>query len=138
MRTTINIKPMGYVRRTRADAWKGRPIVARYNEYKDAIRAATEGIHDGTAYRLTFYTAMPKSWSKKKQATKLFQWHDQKPDLDNMVKAVFDATQADDSKIHYIEAYKFWGNDNIIIVEKLHENYVLERFESCYSVGISN
>lgn len=42
---------------------------------------------------LVFYLPMPASWSKRKRASMLHSPHCQKPDLDNLAKAVLDGLQ---------------------------------------------
>ena len=42
---------------------------------------------------LVFYLPMPASWSKKKRGAMLHSPHCQKPDLDNLAKAVLDGLQ---------------------------------------------
>jgi len=42
---------------------------------------------------LVFYLPMPASWSKRKRAAMLHSPHCQKPDLDNLAKAVLDGLQ---------------------------------------------
>lgn len=56
-----------------------------------------------------FQIAMPKSWSKKKRNTMASLPHQQKPDLDNLFKALADALHIDDSHIHRISATKIWS-----------------------------
>lgn len=58
--------------------------------------------------------AIPPSWPKKRQAAALGQPHTQKPDLDNLVKAVCDGLNriafADDSQIAECVTRKRWGS----------------------------
>ena len=61
-----------------------------------------------------FYLPMPKSWSKKKKALMLGQGHQQKPDVDNLLKAVMDATLKEDSHIYDIHSQKFWSDQGSI------------------------
>ena len=60
---------------------------------------------------------MPKSWSGKKQKEMDRQPHQQKPDLDNLLKGLGDAVYDDDSGIHQIEARKIWGKQGMLIIE---------------------
>ena len=57
--------------------------------------------------------APPKSWTKKKAAANLNRSHIQRPDLDNVAKAVCDALNGlaydDDNQVAAIEARKVWG-----------------------------
>lgn len=54
-----------------------------------------------------------KSWSKKKTADYLGQWHIQKPDADNLQKAILDGLNriafADDSQVARTVCEKRWG-----------------------------
>lgn len=67
----------------------------------------------------------PKSWSKKKTAEHMNRSHTQKPDLDNVVKAVSDGLNriafADDSQIAACELVKVWGPDarTVVTVEEM-------------------
>ena len=62
-----------------------------------------EGAH------ITFYIQMPTSWSKKKKALYLGTYHKQKPDIDNLGKAIFDSVLKDDSGISDIRMTKRWS-----------------------------
>ena len=57
--------------------------------------------------------APPKSWAKKKTAANLNMPHIQRPDLDNVVKAICDGLNGlaydDDNQVSAIEARKIWG-----------------------------
>lgn len=68
-----------------------------------------------------FATFKPaKSWSKKKTAEHMNRPHMQKPDLDNVVKAISDGLNriayADDAQIVAVEAEKYWGPDEKTVV----------------------
>lgn len=72
----------------------------------------------------TFET--PKSWSKKKTAAHLNRYHTQRPDLDNITKAIKDGLNriawADDSQVAaYGEFRKVWGPTarTVVTVEAL-------------------
>jgi Holliday junction resolvase RusA-like endonuclease len=66
-----------------------------------------------------------KSWSKKKTAEHLHRPHLQKPDLDNLAKAILDGLNriafADDAQVFEITARKVWGitEQTIITVESV-------------------
>ena len=55
----------------------------------------------------------PPSWSKRKRAAALNTWHTQKPDSDNIIKAVLDGLNrvafADDSQVSSQHCEKVWG-----------------------------
>lgn len=65
------------------------------------------------------------SWSKKKTAEHLNRPHMQRPDLDNIVKAISDGLNriayADDGQIVQVEASKIWGPraQTVVTVEAL-------------------
>lgn len=62
-----------------------------------------------------------KSWSKKKTAELIWRPHTQKPDLDNIEKAVLDGLNriafADDSQVCQHESKKMWGSEAKTIIE---------------------
>lgn len=62
-----------------------------------------------------------QSWSKKKRAAHLWGPHTQKPDLDNIVKAVKDGLEriayANDSQVAETISRKMWGSSAETIIE---------------------
>lgn len=79
----------------------------RYRAFADHCRALKVEVPNGA--KITFYLPMPKSWSKKKRMVMDQEPHKQKPDLDNLCKALLDAVYQDDSGIHEISIKKRWG-----------------------------
>ena len=76
---------------------------------------------DGALHiRVEFWMAMPPSWSAKKKGTMRGQPHAQKPDADNLVKAVCDACNkivwADDAQIAFIDVRKVWESVGVVMV----------------------
>ena len=67
---------------TRADKWKKRPEVMRYQLFCDHVRLLGIDLPESKSH-VTFVLPMPKSWSKKKRAEMNGQPHQGKPDLDN-------------------------------------------------------
>jgi Holliday junction resolvase RusA-like endonuclease len=69
--------------------------------------------------------APPPSWSKRKVSEHLHRAHVQRPDLDNLLKAVSDGLNriafADDGQIAEIAARKVWGltEQTVVHVETL-------------------
>ena len=56
--------------------------------------------------------AIPKSWSKKKRDALACELHAQKPDADNIAKAVLDALSAfwqDDAQVAVLRVRKMWS-----------------------------
>lgn len=102
-------KPMGKPRMTRRDVWKQRPVVLRYHEYCDRIRAAAGTVPQNVYAVIVYaYVPMPESWPKKKQAVMPDRLMQQKPDWDNIGKAVCDALFEEDSGIAGGVTWKFW------------------------------
>ena len=107
---SINLEPMGAPRMNRGDAWKKRPVVLRYRAFKDALRAAVgaQSVPDALVCHFTF--PMPPSWSNKKREFMRGKPHRQKPDRDNLEKAVMDALFQDDSGVWRGHQEKRWGD----------------------------
>jgi len=112
--TIIHVTPMGAPRTVRSDVWRERPVITRYHAYRDAIREALPDHELPMEIILHFYVPMPKSWSKKKQRAMAMEYHQQKPDIDNLVKGFMDAFRKDDSKVAVVTAQKFWGTEGKI------------------------
>jgi Holliday junction resolvase RusA-like endonuclease len=108
---------MGKPRMTRSDKWKKRPAVMRYRAFKDECRLHNVALPELPC--ITFYMPMPASWSKKKKADMDGQPHKSKPDLDNILKALFDALYEDDAHIWYVTAKKIWSYDGKIEITPL-------------------
>ncbi len=104
----IPITPVPKPRQTRADVWQQRPAVLRYRNFADKLRDAYP-LDLPERVKLVFYMPMPESWSKKKRAELSMLPHDQRPDLDNLIKSVLDALSPEDSYVYEIYAIKFWA-----------------------------
>lgn len=123
----IPCEPMGAPRQSSSDRWKQRPKVVRYRAYKDLIRN-TILLRDGkyiyeqlgkkTEFELIFYLPLPKSASRKKRAELAGRPHDKKPDIDNLIKAIFDIICEDDKHIWKVTACKFWAEQNTVFSKK--------------------
>lgn len=100
---------MGKPRMTQRDKWQKRPVVLRYRKYCDDLRAAA-GQMPKQVYGIMViaYCAMPPSWSEKKRTQMRGFIHQQKPDWDNIGKAVSDALFEEDSIIGAAIVFKFW------------------------------
>tara|TARA_R110000824_G_C15163962_1_gene672175 strand:+ start:703 stop:1083 length:381 start_codon:yes stop_codon:yes gene_type:complete len=115
---------MAKPRMTQADSWKKRPIVLKYWEYKDKIRtwAWDNKFNLGNEICVIFYIPMPKSWSKKKKIEMLGQNHQQRPDIDNLLKGLMDALLEEDSHIHTAYAKKIWGDEGSVAFYEMPTN----------------
>lgn len=119
----IECAPMGAVRQSSSDGWKQRPVVMRYRAYKDEIRkqillkAGAEGAEElskCTMFTLSFYLPFPKSYNKKKKMLLEKTGHNEKPDIDNLIKAIFDTICKDDKHIKHVTASKYWQSRNSV------------------------
>jgi Holliday junction resolvase RusA-like endonuclease len=121
------VKPVPEPRMSRSDKWKERPCVMRYFAFRDEIRLLLNGtpeiqeaIETGRCYSLTvdFCLPMPDSWSKKKKANFDGKFHHQKPDIDNLMKALMDSLFGllSDEEVSEIHARKFWASEGSITI----------------------
>lgn len=110
------IDPVAKPRMTRLDKWKKRPCVMRYWAFKDEVEKLKLQLPEAGAH-IRFYISMPKSWSNKKRAEMLGKPHQEKPDLDNLLKALCDALYESDAHIHDVRVTKIWSNSGCICIE---------------------
>jgi Holliday junction resolvase RusA-like endonuclease len=108
------LAPLGKPRMTRADAWRKRPRVLAYWQYADELRSQAGDFKPENVLIIEFGVPMPASWSKKKREAKLGAPHDQKPDLDNLVKAFCDILVKEDKEIYLTLARKVWSSEGYI------------------------
>jgi len=112
-----DITPLAKPRMTKRDKWKKRLPVLRYNAFKDECRLKRVKIPQPC--RIIFFIPMPPSWSAKKKAEMYNTAHKQKPDIDNLMKALFDAVYTDDSHIWNVHAIKKWSNEGAIFIDEV-------------------
>lgn len=106
----IDITPVPKPRMTQRDKWAKRPAVVRYYAFCDKLRSQWGNRRVADSITLAFYVPMPKSWSKSKRQEMDGQPHQQKPDIDNLVKAFLDALCEDDSYVWNVDASKYWSS----------------------------
>jgi len=115
----LNIPPCSKPRMTQRDRWKKRQCVLDFFAFRDRIRQEVKRINtllikespfDWDNLTVIFLVPMPKSWSKKKKALMVGKPMQQRPDLDNYLKGLFDATHEEDSSIWKVTASKIWTN----------------------------
>ncbi len=114
------IKAVPKPRQTQADRWKKRPAVMRAREYSDKLRDLGVTINpDG--FWIEFVFAVPKSIPKKERARRLSgdRRHEQKPDLDNLIKQVLDSLFKEDSVVWSGGGEKVWGEEDLIRVHEI-------------------
>lgn len=108
---TIHGDPIGAPRMTRRDKWKQRPCVLRYRDWKDKARKAAGALpptNEIESLSWVAYFSPPVSWSKKKRDAAIGTAHRQKPDRDNIDKAILDALFDEDSGIAKGTIEKRW------------------------------
>ncbi|MFG6090746.1 RusA family crossover junction endodeoxyribonuclease [Enterobacter soli] len=109
------ITPIGKPRMTQRDRWHKRPATAAYWAFKEQVRLLGISLPE-SGYHVTFVIPMPKSWSQKKRAQLNGQAHQNKPDKDNLEKALLDAIFDDDSRVWDGRVTKVWGEKGQIII----------------------
>ena len=106
------VAPVSKPRMTRADRWKKRQSVLKFFAFRDAIRQSsawkTLELLDMDSFKIVFHVPMPKSWSKKKRTQYDGKPHQQRPDLDNYLKAWKDSVYEEDAIVWNVEATKLW------------------------------
>lgn len=123
----IHVNPVPAPRMSRYDRWtnvekgKGRPAVLRYFRYRDALKEAYGDSGLPPELHLQFVIPMPPSWSRKKKLLYDGKPHQQRPDTDNLIKAVQDALAKEDGYIYHVDAMKHWGATGSVTIEPIHQ-----------------
>ena len=112
------IIPVPKPRQTRSDKWKKRDCVMRYRAFADQVHYSGMTLPE-CCYHIIFVLPMPASWSKKKKAEMDGKPHRQRPDRDNLEKALLDALYDDDSHIWDGRTTKIWGREGKIIIKEI-------------------
>lgn len=109
-----NVIPIGKPRMTQRDRWAKRKCVLKYFDFKDKIKEETKDKLPEEIDNLSWiaFFPMPKSWSKKKKLEYAGKPHRQRPDRDNIDKAILDALFEEDSVIYRGTIEKRW-EDNL-------------------------
>ena len=114
----LEVAPCPKPRMTQRDRWAKRKCVLQFYAFRDAVRQFQE-THaiSWWSFDIEFHVPMPKSWSKKKQALHNGQPHNQRPDLDNYLKAWKDSVYEEDAVVWRIKATKLWtdGSGHIVV-----------------------
>lgn len=104
----IEIEPNTKPRMTRADKWKKRPCVLQYRAFCDELRLHNVRIEPNEMH-IIFHISMPDSWSEKKKLSFDKTPHQNKKDIDNLLKAILDCLLDEDKYIYDIRASKYWS-----------------------------
>jgi len=116
----MEFTPVGKPRMTQRDKWLNPPRaeVVRYRLAQRALEAYCMANHFtlGDEIIATFVLPMPNSWSEKKKKLMDGTPHQQKPDIDNILKFVADTLKPDgDQCIHSVVVKKVWGREGCVI-----------------------
>lgn len=122
MNLTLPLDPVPAPRQVRSDAWNPRPGVVRYRAFRDAVAMLTAGKLESVpehGLRLTFAVPMPPSWSGAKRDRMRGTPHRQRPDVDNLAKALLDSLWPDgDAEVWHLTAIKRWADKGSITIEE--------------------
>jgi Holliday junction resolvase RusA-like endonuclease len=99
---------------TRADAWKKRKCVLDYWAYKDNLRLL--GVQIPEHHHIIFCMQPPKSWPEKRKLASYGKPMQGKPDIDNLLKAVYDCVLDEDKHVWDVRATKVWAKQDAILV----------------------
>lgn len=114
----IPVTPLPKPRMTQRDKWKQRPVVMAYRQYKDDLRGKIEDVPN--ELWIVFVLPLPKSWPKKRKLAYDGIFHQQKPDIDNLVKGFLDALLIEDQQVYEVHALKLWGSNPGIYLGEEH------------------
>jgi len=112
----FKIDPVPKPRMVSSDKYKRREATSRYWAFKDQLRikANLYGLTHlpGKIACILFYLPLPQSWSTKKKEKMRWMPHQQRPDLDNLLKGLQDALCSEDKHIYEITGPlgKYWGD----------------------------
>lgn len=102
--------PIGKPRMTRADRWKKRPCVMRYRVWADLARQVVYGDLAMKARLLAPTEIVVMAYFEPPKGKRRLGPHTQKPDGDNILKAVCDALFQNDEMIYKKTVEKYWTN----------------------------
>lgn len=106
------IDPMPAPRLTQGNLWT--KAAKKYKAWKEKVRDAGVVVPESGAY-ITFHMPIPTGKAKEKEyKARVGKPHQQTPDLDNMIKALFDAVHSNDAHIFDIKASKIWSDVGMI------------------------
>ncbi len=116
MKTTFKIAPV-VASRPRVTRWSTF-FPKKYAAFKVEMSELTKDIvftptKELIYVQLTFFVAMPKSWSKKKKLEKGGKFCDNNADIDNYCKAILDSLEGvyfeNDKQVAMIKAMKYYS-----------------------------
>lgn len=102
-----DIVPVSKPRMTQADKWKKRPAVLKFFAFRDEVKRQKVSVENKDT--IIFHIQMPKSWGKKKKADMDCLPHQQRPDVDNLLKALLDSVFEEDCEVWNVRVIKLWS-----------------------------
>lgn len=127
---TFDVMPMGKPSFQKSDKWRTlnnsnpklrqRDIVTKWIDFKKKLSNEAKNVGfvmPASGASIQFIIPMPESWSDKKKENMNGNAHQQRPDLDNMLKGFFDSVCEEDSYIWNYYPEKIWGTEGKIIVK---------------------
>lgn len=114
----FDVIPVSKPRMSQRDKWMERDATAAYWAYKEELgyKAKLKKFILGTCIDMIFVLPFKKTHSESKRKEIDGKVHQEKPDIDNLVKGFFDALTTDDSKIWHVSARKFWGDHGAVVI----------------------
>lgn len=123
----VNVPPMGAVRMTQRSKWKNQSA-KNYLQYKNIVGYAARKhfkvpINGPVATEIEFYYPVPQSWSKKDKNKALSGqiFPTVKPDIDNVVKGIFDSLNKiaweDDNRVVALITRKYYSTQPRIVIK---------------------
>jgi Holliday junction resolvase RusA-like endonuclease len=122
----IPMTAIGKPRMTKRDRWAKRKCVVNYFAWANNMRLLAPMDKLPVFPKIIDIIAwmpMPKSWSRKKRELKDAMLHDEKPDWDNIGKAVCDVLFGEDKFIGCGSVRKYWHNGEGKVFIKVMGNY---------------
>jgi len=92
----------------------------RYRAFADECRLRKVDLPESGAW-IVFHIAMPQGWSNVKREMMRGEPHKQRPDLDNLIKAIGDAVHAEDSGLWDYRASKLWADEGAIEIRDIYK-----------------
>lgn len=111
------IIPVPAPRQVGRDAYNPSPPVIRYRAYRDELRLRRVQVPT-PFYHGIFVMPMPPSWASSKRTASHGQPHTQKPDRDNLEKALLDSCFEDDAHVWNGQTTKLWGRHGMLIISE--------------------
>lgn len=122
---TLYVRPFGK-QRPQWNRHSGRPFTPeKTREFEKQVADASREYFIApfigpVRLRISFVFEPPKSWSQQKYQERINTPHTQRPDADNLYKAVADALNGvaytDDEQVAHAEVWKVWGPQDKIVI----------------------